>query len=175
MRTRGVLSALAVFLFASVSASPRAQAPDVKSTAAKGVSAQHVMVMGGDIKWGPGPDALPAGVQVAVLQGDPSIAGAPFVLRAKMPDGFVVPPHWHPTDEGVTVLSGTMMAGMGEKLDEAAMKALGPGSYVLMPKKSAHYIKTRGETIIQVHAVGPFDVVYINPKDDPRKKTTTEQ
>src|SRR5262249_14324299 len=63
----------------------------------------HVMVRPDDIKWGPAPPALPAGAKIAVLAGDPSKAG-PYVMRAQLPDGYKVPPHWHPVDENVTVL-----------------------------------------------------------------------
>jgi hypothetical protein len=27
-----------------------------------------------------------------------------------------------------------------------------------------------GETIVQVHAIGPWGLTYVNPKDDPRNK-----
>src|SRR6185436_357991 len=70
-----------------------------------------------DVKWGPGPDALPPGAQLAVMAGDPAAKG--FVsLRAKMPAGYKVPPHWHPTDEHVTVLEGTFLLGQGDTVDE---------------------------------------------------------
>jgi quercetin dioxygenase-like cupin family protein len=85
-----------------------------------------------------------------------------------------VPPHWHPTDEGVTILSGTLRAGMGEKMDEGSMKDLATGSYVLMPRNSPHYVKAKGETVVQIHGAGPLEFMYVNPQDDPRKKKTTE-
>src|SRR5689334_15934045 len=108
MRTATALGLAAVAALALWSA---AQADDEKSHAAdKG----HVMVRPADIKWGPAPPGLPAGAQIAVLSGDPGKAG-PYVLRAKLPDGYKIPPHWHPTDENVTVLKGTFVAGKGEK------------------------------------------------------------
>src|SRR5512140_198291 len=66
------------------------------------------------IKWGPAPPGLPLGMQAAVISGDPSNAG-PYVLRAKMPAGYIIMPHTHPTDENVTVLSGTAHIAMGDK------------------------------------------------------------
>jgi hypothetical protein len=74
----------------------------------------HIVVKADDIKWGPAPPALPPGAKFAVLMGDPTKA-APFVIRAQMPDGYKVPPHWHPSDENVTVIKGTLMVGKGEK------------------------------------------------------------
>jgi hypothetical protein len=129
----------------------------------------HVMVKPDDVKWGPGPPGLPAGVQVAVLTGNPSKA-EPYVLRAKMPAGYKVPPHWHPTDENVTVLSGTLMMGKGEKFDPDSSEALTAGSFARMVKEMRHFAWTKTDTVIQIHGVGPFDITYVNPDDDPRKK-----
>ena len=47
----------------------------------------HVALRPDDIKWGPAPPGLPAGAEAAVLTGNPSKA-APYVLRAKLPDGY---------------------------------------------------------------------------------------
>ena len=152
---------------------PLAQAPAKKPAATATPAPSHVMVAAADLKWGPAPPGLPPGSQVAVLAGDPSQAGSAFVMRAKFPDGYKVPPHWHPTDENVTVISGSFLIGMGEKMDESSMKALGPGGFVRMGKKTPHYAMSKGETIIQIHATGPFEITYINPNDDPRKKATT--
>src|SRR5262245_53528230 len=88
----------------------------------------HHTVLADDIKWVDGPDSLPKGSQMAVLDGDPSKNG-PFVLRAKMPNGFRIMPHTHPTDERVTVLRGTLHMGMGAKFDEKSTKAMPAGAY----------------------------------------------
>jgi hypothetical protein len=130
----------------------------------------HVMVTPDRLKWGPAPAGLPPGAQVTVVAGDPSRAGAPYVLRAKLPDGYRVPPHWHPVDENVTVLKGILGMGPGEKFDPKAGKELPAGSFSRMPKGTRHYAWAKGETIIQVHGVGPFEIHYVNPGDDPRKK-----
>jgi hypothetical protein len=130
----------------------------------------HVMVLGDEVKWGPGPPGLPAGAQAALLTGDPGKAGGPYVLRVKLRDGYRVPPHWHPTDENVTVIKGTLMVGKGEKLDPSGMEALPAGSFMRMPKTMRHYAMAKGETILQVHGVGPFEINYVNPADDPRKQ-----
>jgi anti-sigma factor ChrR (cupin superfamily) len=146
-------------------------APKAKPAAKPAAAApKHVMVAAPDVKWGPGPPSLPPGAQMAVLDGDPAVAGKPFVIRAKLPDGYRVAPHFHPTDENVSVLSGTFSAGMGDTFNEGSMTALGPGGYAKMPKMMHHYAMAKGETIIQVHGMGPFGVTYVNPKDDPRTK-----
>ncbi|HWY87797.1 MAG TPA: cupin domain-containing protein [Gemmataceae bacterium] len=129
----------------------------------------HVTVRPDEIKWGPAPPSLPAGAQAAILLGDPS-KSAPYVLRAKMPDGYKVPAHWHPTDENVTVIQGTLMVGKGDKLNAANSKPMPAGSYMRMPKEMRHFAWAKGETIIQVHGIGPFEINYVNAADDPRKK-----
>ena len=103
----------------------------------------------------------------AVLEGDPSKPG-PFTLRAKLPAGYRIAPHHHPADERVTVLSGAVRIGMGERFDEATMTTLPAGGYFSMPKGHRHYFLTAEETVIQLNGVGPWGIVYVNPADDPR-------
>jgi quercetin dioxygenase-like cupin family protein len=114
--------------------------------------------------------AFPKGAQTVVLHGDPTKPGL-FILRLKFPPNYLVPPHTHPGFETVTVLSGAMGSGMGEKADLSKGKMLAAGGMLALPANHAHYVWTSDEeTIIQVAAVGPFDIIYIDPKDDPRKK-----
>lgn len=164
-------SVVVLFLLAAVAAAyAQTPAKSAKKPGAAPPPAAHVMMNASDLKWGPAPPAFPAGAQLAVVDGDPSKAG-PFVVRAKFPDGYKVMPHWHPTDENVTVISGTIAAGMGEKWDDASMKTFTAGAFARLPRKAPHYVQAKGETIVQIHAMGPFELTYVNPKDDPRKKT----
>jgi uncharacterized protein DUF4437 len=137
-------------------------------------AATHVMVNASDLKWAAGPPGLPAGAQFAVVEGDPSKPGVPFAIRAKVPDGYKVPPHWHPTDERIVVFSGTLLLGMGDKWNDGAMHALSAGGFANMPKRAHHFAGAKGETVFQVYGTGPFAITYLDPKDDPRKKTTTQ-
>ena len=118
---------------------------------------------------GAGPALAPPGAQMAALEGDRSKAGAPFTLRAKLPDGYRVPPHWHATDERIVVLQGTFGMGLGERFDTAAGRELPVGSYAVTPKAVRHFVWVKGETVIQVSGTGPFEINYVNPADDPRK------
>jgi quercetin dioxygenase-like cupin family protein len=131
-------------------------------------SSSHVMVEGAQVKWGPAPPVLNKGAQAAVLSGDPGSAG-PFVIRLKLPAGYKVAPHWHPTDENVTVLSGTFSLGMGETFDANATKPLTAGGYALLPAEMRHFAWTKDGATIQVHGMGPFVLNYVNPADDPSK------
>lgn len=126
----------------------------------------HVAVGAGDLTWGPAPAILPAGAQIAVVQGDPGSQGD-FVLRLKMPDGYKIMPHWHPADENVTVISGTLHVAMGDTFDPSAGKALGPAGYTSLPAQMNHFAWAEGATEVQIHGKGPFVVNYVNPADDP--------
>ena len=81
-----------------------------------------------------------------------------------------MPPHWHPMDENVTVISGIFRVGLGEKFDKGALRDLPAGSYAMLPSGLAHYNRIKGETVLQFHGIGPYDINYVNPADDPRKK-----
>ena len=120
-----------------------------------------------ETQWGPVPPVLPAGAQIAVLQGNPFGAGV-YTLRLKMPNGYTVPPHFHPADEMVTVISGNLQVGMGDAIDQKAMMKLHAGGFITAPAQMHHYVTANGETIVQVHGMGPFAITYVNPKDDPR-------
>ena len=134
----------------------------------------HMAVQPGALKWGPPPPGLPAGAQVAVVSGNPGGDG-PYVVRAKLPAGYKIAPHTHPTDENVTVLSGTFHIAMGDKFDAKKGDALKAGGFFRAEKGMQHYAWTSAPTIIQIHGTGPFTINYVNPADDPRNKTSAKQ
>jgi hypothetical protein len=103
------------------------------------------------------------------VHGNCDEAGAPCVFQLRLADGAKFPPHWHPVDENVTVLSGTFMAGMGDSYDESKMMSLPVGTYVFMPRQMHHFAGAKGAALVQVHGVGPFKINYVNPADDPSK------
>jgi len=128
------------------------------------------MVKPDGLTWKDNP-ALPKGAQFAVLVGDPTKAGGVVVQRVKLPANYQVPPHTHPYAETVTVISGSLGSGMGEKFEKKG-EMLKPGSLFALPAKHAHFVWTGNEeAILQVQFVGPGGIDYINPADDPRKKT----
>lgn len=130
----------------------------------------HIMLAPDAVAWGACPPVLPPGAQCAVIEGDPKTPNALFALRLKAPDDYRVPPHFHPADEHVVVISGTLNMGMGDTLDKAASHALPAGGFMAMPAGEHHYAWTKGETVIQIYAIGPWGLTYINPADDPRKR-----
>ena len=133
--------------------------------------AAHVLVPADKVKWGPGPAHLPAGAELAVLEGNPSEKGA-VTIRLRFPANYGIPPHWHSMAERVTVLSGTLNVAMGDRLDRHASQALEPGGFVSLPAKMNHYAWTSVPTVVQINLEGPFDIFYVNPADNPQTPTT---
>jgi quercetin dioxygenase-like cupin family protein len=119
------------------------------------------------IEWIAGPTALPPGAKMAVLEGDPTKEG-PFVVRFQFPDGYHIPPHTHPKTERVTVISGILCLATGEALDRTSAKKLPAGSFGYWPAGMKHTAWSEGETVIQLHGIGPWQINYVNPADDPR-------
>lgn len=143
--------------------------------AAGPLSAQspHVLVPADQVQWGPAPPVFPAGAQMAVLEGNPSGKG-PVTVRLRFPANYSIPAHWHSMTERVTVLSGVLHVGMGDKLDRQASQSLQPGGFVSLPADMHHFAWTTTPTVVQVSLEGPFDIFYVNPADNPLKSHTKQ-
>jgi quercetin dioxygenase-like cupin family protein len=165
-----VLLALPLALLAAQSSPPSAgQSPEHAPTpapAAAPAASMHVAYNAADLKWGAAPDAFEPGAKSVVLSGDPGKPGL-FVIRLKVPAGYKVANHWHPTDEHVTLLDGDVALDMD---DGAEKLALSSGAYVLLPAHMHHAVSTRTGATVQISAMGPFALTYVDPKDDPRKQ-----
>lgn len=108
-----------------------------------------------EIAWVDCPPPAPAGAQCAFLAGDRTQPGL-FSYRIKMPDNYRMFVHVHPTAEQVVVLKGEYHAGFGDKIDPGAARTLPAGSFMMIPAGLPHYAWTKGETIVQVYAQGPW-------------------
>jgi hypothetical protein len=160
MRTFPTTIALAL-----LAAAPALAADATKKTDAPKATATSMNAA--EIKWGATPPDVPKGAEMAVLHGDPS-KKAPFTLRLKMPAGYKIPPHWHSNDEQLTILFGAFILHMGDTMDAPA-HSLDAGGFHFLPGKMHHAAETKGETVVQVDGVGPFDIHYLNPADNPNK------
>ena len=120
-------------------------------------------------KWGPAPAFLPPGARAAVLDGDPMKSGE-FTLRLNFPPGYRIPPHFHPTAENATIISGTFNLGMGDQFDKKKASALHAGTFGVIPANMHHYAWTTGRTVVQIHGMGPFKLTYVNPADAPKPR-----
>ena len=119
------------------------------------------------LAWGPAPAVFPAGAKMAVLQGDPSKPEW-FTVRLDLPTGYRVQPHFHPTDELLTIISGTFLLGMGDTLDAARATVMPTGGFGTVAANMHHYAIARGHTVVQVQGMGPFVLTYVNPQDQAR-------
>jgi hypothetical protein len=93
-----------------------------------------------------------------ILFGHPDSVGRPFVMRIRELPGTVVPPHSHPVDEHVTVVSGTWYFGTGERFDSTALRRLDVGAYAFAPAGTMMFAASPDGAVVQVHGVGPFRI-----------------
>jgi quercetin dioxygenase-like cupin family protein len=132
----------------------------VRALAQEESEAPHKIVRFADLKWTP----IIKGCDLAKVLGDPDADGE-FVIRIRCADGSKIPAHYHPTEENVTVLKGVFLVGMGETFDETKLQTMNVGNFISMPKEMRHFAASKGETIVQVHGMGPFKVIWVNPAD----------
>ena len=172
MRLTTLSAVLLTIATTAVCAQQPTSADATSSNASSAPSAAAASVShGDDLNWGPAPAIFPAGAQMAVLQGDPGSTNL-FTVRLRFPNGYRIAPHTHPTDENVTVISGTFLVGMGTTVaGKKSMLTLKPGGFVTAPANHAHYAIAQGPTVVQVHAMGPFAMTYSNPADTPKAAT----
>ena len=126
------------------------------------------LVAPAEIQWGTGPAILPAGIQGAILHGDPTKDGL-FSMRFKLPKGYRVAPHTLSKAGLFTVISGNFRIGMGEKADPSKARAMPVGSFIALAPDTPHFVSVDEETVVQLNNIGPWVITYIDPKDDPRQ------
>jgi quercetin dioxygenase-like cupin family protein len=115
--------------------------------------------------------AFPPSVRLAVVVGQPSKEG-PYMIRVKVPGGVRLMPHRHPEDRIYTVISGVFYIGLGDEFDASKLEAHAPGTVVVLPGNTSHYHWARsGEYVTQVTGIGPLGLDYVNPGDDPRRRS----
>jgi len=121
------------------------------------------------VQWAAAPPSLPAGARAAVIDGDPTKAGL-FTMRLWMPDNFIIPPHTHPAFEHITIISGVLHVGMGNTFSMAGADELRQGAFKVIAPGMAHFVHSAGETVLQLHGMGPWALNYVNAADDPRNR-----
>jgi hypothetical protein len=148
-----------------------ASKPTAKPAAKSAPAARKNAFTPDQIQYGPAPGFLQPGATLAVLEGNPMAASGDFTVRLRMPDRYKIAPHWHPKRENVTVISGTLKVGMGDKFDESKMMSFPANSFAYLDPSMHHYAMGSGETVVQIHGSAPLKFNYVDPNDDPSKKT----
>ena len=134
---------------------------------AKATKPDHPLLTADKLTWVDGSETLPTGAKLTVLHGDPKSEGL-FAIRLKFPSGWKAPAHTHPADEQITVIKGSFWLGTGEKFEKDKLHEIPTGGFAIMNKGTNHFAMAKGETIIQIQAIGPWGIDYMNPADDPR-------
>ena len=159
---------LIILIAVAILAAPVATGQNERTSSSSSADEMGIYPTSG-IKWANGPASLPAGAKIAVLEGDPGKEGF-FTMRLWLPDGYKIPPHWHPKVEHVTVISGTFNLGMGEKFDQSATREMAAGTFGFWAAGMRHFVWVKGDTVVQLHGIGPWGINYVNPSDDPRSR-----
>ena len=121
------------------------------------------------LKWMDGPPSLPSGAKMAVVSGNPGAKGK-FVIELKMPADYAVPPHSHPTNEVVKVVSGKLHYAMADKMNTSEAKTLTAGHFVTMDAKMNHWVHAPAPATIEVSGMGPFVVTYVGENGERVKR-----
>jgi quercetin dioxygenase-like cupin family protein len=160
----GLLTALAVAGAVAAGAGAHAQQQ----------TGEHRFVLPDQVQWQPAPAGLPPGSQMAVLRGDPTGKSGDFVARLKVPPGYHVPLHSHSKGENLTVLSGSLLYGQGDSSDRSKATVLPAGAYIYLPANTVHTVWSGDQgLVLEIQAQAPFEITYLNPRDDPRKQQAT--
>jgi quercetin dioxygenase-like cupin family protein len=150
----------------TIAAEKKESSKDKKASDAT-VTAEHKVVAPAEMQWVDAPPGVPPGAKMVVLDGDPGKRGQ-FTVRFQFPADYKILPHTHPTDEHITVISGKLNLGMGDKFDQSTSREMPANSFGVMPAGMVHFAWAGEPTVIQIHGTGPFKIRYVNPADDPR-------
>jgi len=70
----------------------------------------------------------------------------------------------------IPLFPGTLRFGIGESFDKSSLSPYTTALSLQSPRACRHYLLTKDELIpLQVFAIGPSGMSYVDPADDPRK------
>lgn len=147
-------------LLGAQSLPPSAPAPAVDSTPSVVLLRQDMLI------W----RFLEPGVEIALLARCSSDTVEKGASRIKYADGYQSAIRSDSADRQITVISGVLAIGIGEKLDPTSLHYMPPGSYLLIPRNVSHFMRAVGETIIEVHeprTVGVPEIAVGNARPVP--------
>ena len=129
---------------------------------------QHVVRLD-STPWVPCPPSVPPGCEMAVLDGNPQGPDL-FTIRFRIPEGsvFVMPPHWHPKDERVTVIEGTVAVAFGEGAQRSDGAEFGAGDYYVNARHAVHSVWIDPGAVVQITGVGPWQAIPVAETPPPQ-------
>lgn len=160
---------VALLAIAGVACAPAPATTSAPAPAAVPAPSVTPVTLPPGVAWAAAPASLPPGARAAVIDGDPTKEGL-FTLRLWMPNDYRIPPHTHPAYEHITVISGVLHVGMGNTFTMAGVDELRQGAFKVVAPGMAHFAHAAGETVLQLHGMGPWRITYVNPADDPRNR-----
>jgi pimeloyl-ACP methyl ester carboxylesterase len=106
--------------------------------------------------WHDSPPGMPPGSRFAVISGDPLKEG-PFVMRVRLPPGYMLPPYRRVNEEQLIVLSGAITVGTVRESGAAIARTLTSGSYASLAASELHFAHTMNGATVQILGTGPFE------------------
>ncbi|HKV73704.1 MAG TPA: cupin domain-containing protein [Gemmatimonadales bacterium] len=116
------------------------------------------------------PTLMPPGALFSIVKGDPTAPGE-CTLQLSLPNGYRIPPHYHPGYEHVEVREGTLLVGMGDSIDTRHARAMAPGDSATAPAGMHHWSVAEGRTVLLVTFNGPYTITYVRAEDAPRTRS----
>jgi len=120
----------------------------------------QLAVRSNDIAWKPCPPNLPAGCEMAVLEGNPQAADL-FTVRFRFGRDFAMPTHTHPKEERVTVLKGEMSVAFGLGAARENATTFRPGDYYVNARDAVHTVWAKESSEIQITGIGPWGARFV--------------
>jgi quercetin dioxygenase-like cupin family protein len=127
---------------------------------AQGVPPRTIQLAAEKLQWTAGSPTMPPGTRISVLEGNPREPGL-FTIRLEVPAGSRIAPHWHPRDERVTVLSGAVAVGFGDRVDDKATTRFSADAFYVNPAQSHHYVLFPEASIVQITGEGPWELHFV--------------
>jgi len=124
-------------------------------------AAKHVIATPEQLVW----KLILPGTEKAVVSGDPDKKGGIYVIRLRTKGEVKVTPHWHTTEEHITVLEGSFLMAHGDKYDASKLIELKPGAHSTVPATMRHFGFHKAGNVIEVFGEAPFVINWVNPKD----------
>ena len=107
--------------------------------------------------WHETPPGMPPGASFAVISGDPFVEG-PFVMRVRLPPGYILPPYRRSSEEQMIVLAGAITVGSAGESGTATVRTLASGSYASLAAGELHFAHTQHGAIVQIFGMGPLEI-----------------